>query len=78
MPFTTKGIKMTRLEFAELVKNMGGYAGVCSRAIGCGKSTVGYMVSNGYISNQNGVRGDAAAHKDGYKVKITDINRVMT
>ena len=42
---------MTRLEFAELVKNMGGYASVAS-AIGCGKSTVGHMVANGYISSR--------------------------
>ena len=67
---------MPRLEFAELVKNMGGYAGV-AQAIGCGKSTVGHMVANGYISSK--WRGEfmLAAHKAGYKVKITDINRVM-
>ena len=67
---------MTRLEFAELVKNMGGYAGVAS-AIGCGKSTVGHMVTNGYISSR--WRGEfmLAAHKQGYKIKITDINKVM-
>lgn len=67
---------MTRLEFAELVKNMGGYADVAS-AIGCGKSTVGRMVANGYISSK--WRGEfmLAAHRAGYKVKITDINKEM-
>lgn len=67
---------MTRLEFAELVKNMGGYAGV-AHAVGCGKSTVGHMVANGYISSR--WRGEfmLAAHRAGYKVKITDINKVM-
>ena len=56
---------------------MGGYAGV-AQAIGCGKSTVGHMVANGYISSK--WRGEfmLAAHKQGYKIKITDINRVMT
>jgi len=65
----TKGIKMTRLEFAELVKNMGGYAGVAS-AIGCGKSTVGHMVANGYISSK--WRGEfmLAAHRAVIKSKL--------
>lgn len=67
---------MTRLEFADLIKNMGGYANVAS-AIGCSKSTINHMVVNGYISSK--WRGEfmLAAHKAGYKVKITDINRVM-
>ncbi len=67
---------MTRLEFAELVKNMGGYASVAS-AIGCGKSTVGHMVRNGLIAQQWRGAFMLEAHKQGYKIKITDINRVM-
>lgn len=67
---------MTRLEFAELVKNMGGYNGVAA-AIGCGKSTVGHMVANGYISSR--WRGEflLAARKQGFSIKLSDINRVM-
>jgi len=42
------------------------------------KNMVGHMVANGYISSK--WRGEfmLAAHKAGYKVKITDINKVMT
>ena len=56
---------------------MGGYAGV-AQAIGCGKSTVGHMVANGYISSK--WRGEFMLQliNKGYKIKITDINRVMT
>ena len=68
---------MTKLEFSELVKNMCGNS-LFAHKIGCSKRTVDYMISNGYVSNQYRGAVMLAAKKDGYKVKITDINKVMT
>ena len=68
---------MTKLEFSEIVKNMGGNS-LFAHKIGCSKRTVVYMISNGYVSNQYRGAVMLAAKKDGYKVKITDINKVMT
>ena len=65
---------MTRLEFAELVKNMGGYAGVAA-AIGCGKSTVGHMVANGYISSKWRGAFMLAAHRGVTKSKLQILTR---
>ncbi len=68
---------MTKQEFTQLIKNMGGNS-LFAHKIGCSKRTVDYMISNGYVSNQYRGAVMLAAKKDGYKVKITDINKVMT
>jgi DNA-binding LacI/PurR family transcriptional regulator len=68
---------MTKAEFSELVKNMGGHAAFANK-IGSSTKTVSNMLRNGYIANTWRGAVMIAAQKDGYKVKITDINKVMT
>ena len=67
---------MTRLEFIELVKNMGGEA-IVADAIGCSVRTLGRMKSRGLIASQYRGAFILFANKCGYVVKITQINKVM-
>jgi len=62
---TQTGGYMTRLEFIDLVKNMGGDA-IVADAIGCSVRTLGRMKASGLIASQ--YRG---------AVKIKQINKVM-
>jgi DNA-binding LacI/PurR family transcriptional regulator len=67
---------MTKVEFAELVSNMGGHAAFAHK-IGSSTKTVSNMLRNGYIADTWRGAVMLAAHKQGYKVKITDINKAM-
>ena len=67
---------MTRLEFIELVKNMGGEA-IVADAIGCSVRTLGRMKSRGLIASQYRGAFILFANKCGYVVEITQINKVM-
>jgi len=67
---------MTRLEFIELVKNMGGEA-IVADAIGCSVRTLGRMKSRGLIASQYRGAFILFANKCGYVVKIKQINEVM-
>ena len=67
---------MTRLEFIDLVKNIGGDA-IVADAIGCSVRTLGRMKANGLIPSQYRGAFMLFANKCGYVVKITQINKVM-
>ena len=67
---------MTRLQFIELVKNMGGDA-IVADAIGCSVRTLGRMKSSGLIASQYRGAFMLFANKCGYVVKIKQINKVM-
>ena len=67
---------MTRLQFIELVKNMGGDA-IVADAIGCSLRTLGRMKSSGLIAGQYRGAFMLYANKCGYVVKIKQINKVM-
>jgi hypothetical protein len=67
---------MTRLEFIDLVKNMGGDA-IVADAIGCSVRTLGRMKSSGLIASQYRRAFILFANKRGYVVKIKQINKVM-
>ena len=67
---------MTRLDFIELVKNMGGDA-IVADAIGCSVRTLGRMKSSGLIAGQYRGAFMLYANKCGYVVKIKQINKVM-
>lgn len=67
---------MTRLEFIDLVKNMGGDA-IVADAIGCSVRTLGRMKASGLVSSQYRGAFILYANKCGYVVKIKQINRVM-
>ena len=72
----TNGGFMTRLEFIDLVKNMGGDA-IVADAIGCSVRTLGRMKASGLIASQYRGAFMLYANKCGYVVKIKQINRVM-
>ena len=67
---------MTRLDFIELVKNMGGDA-IVADAIGCSVRTLGRMKASGLIASQYRGVFMLYANKCGYVVKIKQINKVM-
>ena len=67
---------MTRLEFIDLVKNMGGDA-IVADAIGCSVRTLVRMKANGLIASQYRSAFMLFANKCGYVVKIKQINQVM-
>ena len=67
---------MTRLQFIELVKNMGGDA-IVADAIGCSVRTLGRMKASGLIASQYSGAFMHFANKCGYTVKIKQINKVM-
>ena len=67
---------MTRLQFIELVKNMGGDA-IVADALGCSVRTLGRMKASGLIAGQYRRAFMLFANKCGYVVKIKQINRVM-
>ena len=67
---------MTRLDFIELVKNMGGDA-IVADAIGCSVRTLGRMKASGLIASQYREAFMFYANKCGYVVKIKQINKVM-
>ena len=67
---------MTRLDFIELVKNMGGDA-IVADAIGCSVRTLGRMKASGLIASQYRRRFMRFANKCGYVVEIKQINQVM-
>lgn len=67
---------MTRLEFIDLVKNMGGDA-IVADAIGCSVRTLGRMKASGLVSSQYRGAFILYANKCGYTVRIKQINRVM-
>ena len=67
---------MTRLDFIELVKNMGGDA-IVADAIGCSLRTLGRMKASGLIASQYRRRFMLFANKCGYVVEIKQINKVM-
>ena len=66
---------MTRLEFIDLVKNMGGDA-IVADAIGCSVRTLVRMKANGLIASQYRGAFMLFANKCGYVVKIKQINGV--
>lgn len=72
----TNGGFMTRLEFIDLVKNMGGDA-IVADAIGCSVRTLGRMKASGLIASQYRGAFILFANKCGYVVEITQINKVM-
>ena len=67
---------MTRLDFIELVKNMGGDA-IVADAIGCSVRTLARMKASGLIASQYRATFMLYANKCGYTVKIKQINKVM-
>ena len=67
---------MTRLEFINLVKNMGGDA-IVADALGCSVRTLGRMKASGFIASQYRGAFILYANKCGYTVRIKQINRVM-
>ena len=67
---------MTRLDFIELVKNMGGDA-IVADAIGCSVRTLVRMKASGLIASRYRGAFMLFANKCGYVVKIKQINRVM-
>jgi len=73
---TQTGGYMTRLEFIDLVKNMGGDA-IVADAIGCSVRTLGRMKASGLIASQYRGAFMLYANKCGYVVKIKQINGVM-
>jgi hypothetical protein len=72
----TNGGYMTRLQFIELVKNMGGDA-IVADALGCSVRTLGRMKASGLITSQYRGAFMLYANKCGYVVKIKQINGVM-
>jgi hypothetical protein len=72
----TNGGHMTRLEFIDLIKNMGGDA-IVADAIGCSVRTLGRMKASGLIASQYRGAFMLYANKCGYTVRIKQINKVM-
>ena len=67
---------MTRLEFIDLIKNMGGDA-IVADALGCSVRTLGRMKASGLIASPYRGAFMLYANKCGYTVRIKQINKVM-